>query len=158
MIFLGILLGQICPVYAEKNLDICVVNVCAERQNLQKKFIDSSLSSYKTYLVTLRQYNSFRILGKEKRLRVRVGRLYNLKINENYTVIVRPLGLDQQKRTHLEVSIIECRYKDGKFRKKLALKTVCYISRGKCLGLCGLPLDKGELIVILAIPPNAAGR
>lgn len=121
--------------------------VQATTEGRQTKYFEPALDDVKQAIAPL-DYDTFRAI-KATDLGVPYGHEIKVDINERYRLHLEPVGMDADGRVRLEVQLLRLRGDDKPPIK--ALDTTLSIAPGKHLNLGGLPLDRGELVVVLHV-------
>jgi hypothetical protein len=149
-IFLVALVGNVDQDLKEP-VTISMVAVQATNENRPEgeKFFEPGLESIRSSLENL-PFDTYRKV-KSDQARVSAKDEAQFTINERYTLSVTPLSGDTEGRVRVKVWITEKFEKDGKSITRKALDTTSAIVPGKHLLLGGLPMDGGQLAILLTI-------
>ena len=135
----------------DKPVTISMVAVQATNENRpdKEKFFEPSLDPIRSSLDTL-PFDTFRKV-KSDRGQVSAKEEAKFKINDRYTLSVTPLSGDTEGRVRVKVWITEKVEKDGKTVTRKALDSTSAVVPGKHLLLGGLPMDGGQLAILLTV-------
>jgi hypothetical protein len=149
-IFLVALVGNVDQELKEPvTISMVAVQATNENRPAREKYFEPGLESIRSSLESL-PFDTYRKV-KSDRARVSAKDEAKFAINERYTLSVTPLSGDTEGRVRVKVWIAEKIEKDGKSITRKALDTTSAIVPGKHLLLGGLPMDGGQLAILLTI-------
>ena len=132
---------------AGNDVTLHMAAVQATNEGRATKYFDPVLNEIKRAIAPL-DYDTFRAI-KTQDVGLPFGKRAEIVINDRYRLQLEPVGRDADNRVRIQVCILRVRGPDDPPMK--ALDTTLLMAPGKHLSLGGLPLEQGELVVILEL-------
>jgi hypothetical protein len=133
-----------------KQVSFALCAVQATTEGREAKSYGPGLEPWKESLQSLSHDTFVRI--KEHRENTAVGGEVRVSTGSRYAIRVQLIDQDTHGRFRLRARVIERRQEPGgKQTDRTALDTTCTVVPGRRLILRGIPLDKGELVILIRI-------
>jgi hypothetical protein len=130
-------------------VDIYMVAAAASDEGRAKPDVDAEIRPYWDKLKDL-EFDTYRLVAKERRVEP-YGTTCRMRISEDYTLVVRPRGIDGKGRIEIVGYVEEKSVQEGRTVTRKALRVEGKVAQGAPLRLGGLQIEDKRLVLLLTL-------